>query len=162
MVEHGPAPGRTVLCRSGRRHHRLVSAADANLPPNFAYCDGSTVKDKDSPFYNTATPNLTNCFPLGTGNGVVPGQTGGNSSYTVSGSWDSGSIDTGSTQVNGGDDQQNYIIYQGSPVSKKTLPLLHHQQRATLRTTATTITLLNSFIVPAPGWVAVMYIMRIK
>ena len=134
---------------------------NANIPPNFAYCDGSTVKEKDSPFYNTATPNLTNCFPLGTGNGVVPGQTGGNSSYTVSGSWDSGSIDTGSTQVNGGDDQQNYIIYQGSPVSKKPYRFSiassddakndgnHHHT-------------LNSFIVPAPGWVAVTYIMRIK
>ena len=36
---------------------------NATIPPNFAYCDGSTVNDKDSPFYNSATPNLSKSLP---------------------------------------------------------------------------------------------------
>ena len=132
---------------------------NATIPPNFAYCDGSTVNDKDSPFYNSATPNLTNCFPLGTGNGVVPGQTGGNSSYTVSGSWDSGSIDTGSTQVNGGDNTQNFLIHHGDPVSNYRFAIDSHSDGWNDGNHHHTLT---PFIVPAPGWVAVTYIMRIK
>jgi hypothetical protein len=50
---------------------------DKKLPRNFAYCDGSTVSDKDSPFDKTATPNLTYMFPLGSGPDVPIGQKGG-------------------------------------------------------------------------------------
>jgi hypothetical protein len=75
--------------------------AKAEFPPNFAYCDGKTVSDPDSPYHGLATPNLTNCFPMGSGNGVAVGQTGG-----VLG-WDSGTINPGSTQMDSNDNQQN-------------------------------------------------------
>jgi hypothetical protein len=134
---------------------------NATIPPNFAYCDGSTVTDQDSPFYNTTTPDLRNLFPLGSGYGISPGQTGGDMAFNVAG-WNSGSsISTGPTQVNGEDDQQNYIVYKGSPDPKKPYRFSvssssdpendgnHHHN-------------VNPINVPSPGWVAVNYIMRIK
>lgn len=78
---------------------------NAEFPPNFAYCDGSTVKDPDSPYNGMATPNLTNGFPMGAGNGVGLGRTGG-----VLG-WNSGTINTSSAEVGNHDDQKDLVAF---------------------------------------------------
>jgi len=131
----------------------------AALPPAFAVCDGEIVKDAESPFDGMPTPNLTNRFPLGAGGSVKPNEQRGCVDYNLEG-WNSGPLSTSPTQVAPPvDDQQNLLVVenQGSNGWRYSLTTdheswndgNHHHQ-------------LNSLAVPAPGWVALVYIMRIK
>jgi hypothetical protein len=127
------------------------------LPPNFALCDGEIVSDPDSPYKGLPTPHLTNRFPLGAGNGIAPNQRGGDTNYNLNG-WNSGTLNTTSTQAGAQDNQQNGLIQQNGVSSSWRFGLSddhdnwndgnHHHAL--------------SFAVPAPGWVALVYIMRIK
>lgn len=132
---------------------------DAQLPPGFAYCDGERITDDDSPYKGMSTPDLVNRFVLGTGNGVAVNQQGGSTSYNVGG-WQSGTIETSPTQVSlPQDDVQNNIILREGATSGYRYELTsdhdewndgnHHHQIASLT-------------VPAPGWLALVYLMRIK
>lgn len=131
---------------------------NAQLPPGFAYCDGTLVSDKDSPFNGQPTPNLQNRFPLGAGGSVKPNQEGGNVQYNLDG-WNSGTLSTSATQAGPQDNVQNQIIERNQPTASWRYDLTqgdegwndgnHHH-------------VLGNLQVPAPGWVALTYLIRIK
>jgi hypothetical protein len=132
----------------------------AQLPPGFAYCNGALITDSDSPFDGTYAPNLVNCFVLGAGSGVAPNQQGGSVGYNLNG-WNSGTLSTGPTQVSVPQDnvQNDIIQHNNRSTSNWRYDLTddhdswndgnHHHQ-------------LTGITVPAPGWVALVYLMRIK
>ena len=131
----------------------------AQLPPGFAYCIGELVTDEDSPYKGMPTPNLINRFVLGTGNGVDVGEQGGSTDYNVNG-WQTGTIETSSTQVSlPQDDVQNNLIVREGGTNAYRYDLTsgddewndgnHHHQIASLA-------------IPVPGWLALVYLMRIK
>ncbi|MGK6355790.1 hypothetical protein ACMGDH_11275 [Sphingomonas sp. DT-207] len=134
---------------------------EAQLPPGFAYCDGKPITDDDSPYKGMSTPDLVNRFVLGTDDstGVAVNQQGGSTDYNVGG-WQSGTIETSPTQVSlPQDDVQNNIILREGSTNGYRYQLTsdndewndgnHHHQIA-------------GFTVPAPGWLALVYLMRIK
>jgi hypothetical protein len=51
------------------------------LPPEFMVCDGSTVADKDSPYYGRKLPNLIGAYVRGTTDYSAIGATGGAASH---------------------------------------------------------------------------------
>ncbi|MGH6617009.1 hypothetical protein [Sphingomonas sp.] len=133
----------------------------APLPPGFVYCDGAFITDADSPYNGMPAPNLINRFILGTtGGGVTVNEQGGDKEYNING-WTSGAIETGPTKVSiPQDDVQNDIVVHNQPgtsVYRYDLTSSndgwndgnHHHQIA-------------GFQVPAPGWLALIYIIRIK
>ena len=129
------------------------------LPPGFAFCDGEIVSDAQSPYDGMPTPNLTNRFVLGTVPGAPLNQLGGSPTYNLQG-WQSGTLQTSATEVmTPQDNAQNYII-QGNQSTNTWRYVLtqdnepwndgnHHHTVANLS-------------VPAPGWLSLVYIMRIK
>jgi hypothetical protein len=130
----------------------------APLPPGFVYCDGELISDSESPYNGMQAPNLTNRFILGAGGPVTANQQGGSTNYNLQG-WESGNIDTGATQVSTPQDNvQNNVIARDQASSSYRYGLSqgnvgwndgnHHHQIA--------------ISVPAPGWVALVYIIRIK
>lgn len=127
------------------------------LPPNFAVCDGKVVSDPDSPYFNLPTPNLTNRFPLGAGNSIVPNQQGGEIDYNLFG-WNgtlTSSPTAAGTQL---DNQQNDLIQQNNASSSWRYTLTQDSETWNDGNHHHTV----SFALPSPGWVALVYIMRIK
>jgi hypothetical protein len=132
---------------------------NASLPPGFAYCNGELISDPDSPFNTMYAPDLTSRFILGAGGPVTANQQGGSTDYNLQG-WETGNIDTGPTQVSMSQDNvQNNVIARNQSSASYRYSLSqknegwqdgnHHHQIA-------------SISVPAPGWVALVYIIRIK
>lgn len=130
---------------------------DAPLPPCFSYCNGQTIDDPDSPFFDKQVPDLTNRFPLGAGGGIEPGAYGGQVDYNLQG-WHSGPLNTGPTRASYFDNVQNNLILRETETSSWRYGLTedndewndgnHHHDL--------------DFRVPAPGWVALVYLIRIK
>jgi hypothetical protein len=133
---------------------------DAQLPPGFVYCDGEQISDAESAYNGLNAPDLINRFVLGAGDSVSPNQQGGSTDYTLQG-WDSGTTVTGPTAVSiPQDDVQNDVVrhnqastsdwrYDLTDSSDDWNDGNHHHNIA-------------AFTVPAPGWLALVYIMRIK
>lgn len=130
------------------------------LPPGFAYCDGTVVNDADSLYHGKPTPNLTSRFILGSSSSGVPvNESGGSTQFNVDG-WQSGTIETSPTQVSTSDNVPPDTIQGNNPQYGNWRYVLtsdgdgindgnHHHQ-------------ISSFTVPAPGWLALSYIIRIK
>ncbi len=134
-------------------------APEAPLPPSFVYCNGELISDFESPYNGMPSPNLTSRFILGASGQAASNQQGGNPTYNLQG-WESGNIETSPTQASiPQDDVQNYVVArnQSSPSYRYSLNQKnvgwndgnHHHQIA-------------SISVPAPGWLALVYIMKIK
>ena len=134
-------------------------AADTPLPPCFALCDGSVVSDVDSPYHGRQTPNLTNRLPLGAGGPVGLNEQGGDVNYTLMG-LNTGPIETSPTEVFSSDNIQNNIIQGNNPTSSWRYVLTddaseywndgnHHH-------------MIPDMFIPAPAWVGLYFIMRIK
>jgi hypothetical protein len=130
----------------------------APLPPGFVYCNGELISDPESPYNGMQSPNLTNRFILGAGDAVTANQQGGSTAYNLQG-WESGNIETSATQVSIQDNVQNSVVAHNQASASYRYSLSqenvgwndgnHHHQIA-------------SISVPAPGWFALVYIMRIK
>ncbi|HEY4940831.1 MAG TPA: hypothetical protein VII56_05340 [Rhizomicrobium sp.] len=128
------------------------------LPPGFAYCDGTVVSDAESPYNGKPTPNLTNRFILGD----IPGSTlntlGGSTQFNLTG-WGSATLPTSTTQVLASDNVPPNIIQHNNTQYGTWRYVLtgdgdgwndgnhHHTVNVT---------------VPAPGWLNLVYIIRIK
>lgn len=126
-------------------------------PSGFALCDGSVVADPESPFNGQALPDLRNRFVLGANNGVGPGTRGG---YDVGTGWQNPMFITSPTVAGSQDDVPNDIIQNQTPTAAWRYVLHvddgmndgnHHHYVAA-----------DSFTVPAPGYVALIPIIRIK
>jgi hypothetical protein len=132
---------------------------NASLPPGFVYCDGNPINVADSPYNGRLAPDLTNRFILGTGGPVTANQQGGSTNHNLQG-WKSGTIETSATQVSiPQDNVQNLVVARNQNAAGYRYDLQqaddnwndgnHHHQIASLS-------------VPAPGWLALVYIIRIK
>lgn len=141
----------------------IATAADGTrtitFPPGFVMCDGSMVSDPDSPFDGMALPNLVNRYALGSGGNLGVGDSGGDATFNTAG-WSSPEVSTSPTAAQPSDDQLNYIIQGTKPNATWRYVLTgddgindgnHHHLLAA-----------NSFQVPAPGFVALIMIIRIK
>jgi hypothetical protein len=127
---------------------------DAGTPPRgFALCNGDTVSDPESPFNNMPTPNLVGSFILGTSTVTTPPTIGGSVDFNLEGY----TFGTGPTQSDSNDNvTPNVIIRNVAGNTQYRYDMTsdgdgwqdgnHHHVAA----------------IPAPGWLALLYIMRIK
>lgn len=131
------------------------------FPQGFALCDGSVVNDPDSPFNGMSLPNLVNMFILGSGGNIAYGDVGGNAQINL-GTWGNPQFITSPTDVSDADNQYNNILQRNTATYSSWRYVLtnddlswndgnHHHYVAE-----------NAFNVPAPGYVALIMIMRIK
>jgi hypothetical protein len=123
------------------------------LPRGFALCNGDTVNDPESPFHKMPTPNLTSRFILGASTVSAPPATGGSVELNLDGY----TLTTGPTQSDSNDDVTPDVVIRNVPGSTQYRYDMvsdgdgwqdgNHHHVATI---------------PAPGWLALLYIMRIK
>lgn len=129
------------------------------FPPGFMMCNGATVSDADSPFDGMVLPNLVNRYALGSGGNLAYGDTGGDAGFNTAG-WSSPSVSTSATQAASSDDQANWII-QGTTPNTSWRYVLHSDDGINDGNHHHVLGA-NSFQVPAPGYVALIMIIRIK
>jgi hypothetical protein len=135
------------------------------LPPGFAFCNGGIVNDPDSPFNTKPTPDLNSRFILGASTVTAPPATGGSVDLNLRGFTNSAyALTTSPTQSSSSDNVANNVIIRDNPddtqyrygmVGENPNDGWHdgnHHHVATV----------DSVHVPAPGWLALLYIMRIK
>lgn len=130
------------------------------FPPGFAMCNGQVVDDPASPFNGMALPNLVNRFILGSGGNLAYGDTGGDEQFNTAG-WPNTAFGTSPTQASGVDNQYNGVIQDASPTSSWRYTLTQDDLSKNDGNHHHTVPE-NAFVVPAPGYVALMPIMRIK
>jgi hypothetical protein len=122
-------------------------------PRGFAICDGNTVDDPESPFHRMPTPNLIGSFILGASTVTTPPTTGGSVEYNLDGY----TLTTGPTQSSSSDNvTPNVIIRNVAGNTQYRYDMTsdgdgwqdgNHHHVSTI---------------PAPGWLALLFIMRIK
>lgn len=138
----------------------------AGLPHGFAYCDGSEVDDPESPFNGMTTPDMRSRYILGAGgqgyvaSGTLTGDTGLNT-----GGWQNGAISTSPTQVTSSQDNtQNCFMHDGSATTSDYSFDVNKHTESKYDTDGNHHHVVNvgAINVPAPGSIALTYLLRIK
>jgi hypothetical protein len=131
------------------------------FPPGFALCDGSVVNDPGSPFNGTSLPNLVNMFILGSGGNIACGDVGGDAQLNTGG-WGNPMFVTSPTEASVADNQYNNIIQRSDPSYSAWRYELTQDDLSWNDGNHHHYVPDNTFTVPAPGYVALIMIMRIK
>jgi hypothetical protein len=131
------------------------------LPQGFALCDGSIVTDAASPFNGKATPNLISRFILGTSAVATPPASGGSVDFNLSplGS-PSFAVPTGPTTVSGdvNDNVANVVIIRNGVSNQYRFGMVGEDPNSGWHDGNHN----HTVAIPAPGWVGLLFIIRIK
>ena len=131
-------------------------------PPGFAYCNGQTITDPDSPYVGKVVPNLINQLVLGTvPQGVGLGAAHGTAAANINGPLNTNNIVTSPTNAAAQDITNNGII-QGNSVPPPVWRYVLSEDTSIKDGNHHHVIGPGGIQVAPPGSIALYYIIRIK